>query len=62
MTTDADKIREAITRLGTTQRGLAAMLEVDERTMRRYCAGEYPVPAIVWLAIEALLKRSPKAR
>ena len=65
MTTDADKIRDAITRLGTTQRGLARLLEVDERTVRRWCAGDVPVPAVVWLAIahlERTAKRSPKGR
>lgn len=54
MTTDADRIRAAIARLGTTQRGLARLLELDERMIRRYCAGQLAVPKVVWLAIEIL--------
>lgn len=54
MQPDADRLRAAIARLGTTQRGLARLLELDERQVRRYCAGQVPVPKVVWLAIEIL--------
>ena len=57
--TDADRIRDAITRLGTSQRGLARALDLDERMIRRWAAGADRVPRVVWLAIEALLKRNP---
>lgn len=57
MPTDADRIRETITALGTTQRGLARLLDLDERTVRRYASGQQPVPAVVWLALEALRQR-----
>ncbi len=57
--TDADRLRDAIARLGLSQRGLARELNIDERVVRRWCAGE-TVPQIVWLAIETLLERGPK--
>jgi ribosome-binding protein aMBF1 (putative translation factor) len=60
--TDADKLRDQLARLGISQRGLARELDLDERTVRRYCAGELPVPRVVWLSLEALASRSPKPR
>lgn len=56
--TDADRLREQLARLGLSQRGLARLLELDERIVRRWCAGEGPVPKLVWLALEALAARS----
>ncbi len=58
--TDADRLRDAIARLGLSQRGLARELCIDERVVRRWCAGE-EVPAVIWLAIEALEKRRIEA-
>jgi DNA-binding XRE family transcriptional regulator len=48
--------RTALARAGLTQRGAAKALEINERTVRRYCAG-YPVPRVVWLALERLATR-----
>lgn len=59
--TDADRIRAEIARLGRSQRGLARELDIDERTMRRYCSGELEVPQVVWLALKALRPRKPVA-
>lgn len=56
-TTDASRIRAELTRLGRSQRGAAAELGIDPRTMRRYCAGDLPVPQVVWLALSALTPR-----
>lgn len=53
--TDADRIRAKLTALGLSQRGAARLLGIDERTMRRYCAGD-PVPRVIWLALEALAR------
>lgn len=56
---DATRIREAITSLGLSQRGLARALDLDERTVRRYCSGELPVPRVVWLALDSLPAQPP---
>ena len=62
MTTDATQLRDQLARLGLSQRGLARELDLDERLIRRFCAGELPVPKVVWLALEALASRSPEPR
>jgi hypothetical protein len=50
--------RERLERLladaGLSQRAAARELEINERTMRRYCAGDSPVPWVVLLAVENL--------
>jgi hypothetical protein len=43
-----------LTDAGLSQRGAARMLEISERTMRHYCAGDYPVPHSVILALKHL--------
>ena len=48
-----DLFRLALARAGLTQRGAARVLGINERTVRRYAAGE-PVPTVVWLALKAL--------
>lgn len=53
--TDADKIRNALHDLGLSQRRAARELDVNERTMRRYCAGsEYPIPRAIFYALAYL--------
>jgi hypothetical protein len=37
-----------------SQRGAARELDISERAMRYYCAGEQPVPRVVLLALEHL--------
>lgn len=59
-TTDADKLRAELTRLGRSQRGLARELGLDERTMRRYCSGELEVPVILWAALKGMRPRKAK--
>ena len=51
---DADKVRELIERAGLSQRAAARELEIGERKMRGYCAGE-KVPRVVILALERLV-------
>jgi hypothetical protein len=46
----------AIAALGTTQTGLAKMLELGDRTVRRYVAGDAPIPRVVELAVIYLLQ------
>jgi len=55
--TDADKLRARLATLGLTQRGAARALNIDERTMRRYCAGTHPIPQVIWLALDGLGKQ-----
>jgi len=45
----------AIAALGTTQTGIAKMLELGDRTVRRYVAGDAPIPRVVELAVTYLL-------
>ena len=51
-----DQLRDLLTRAGLSQRGAARELGIDERTMRRYVAGDLPVPRVVELALTALLR------
>jgi DNA transposition AAA+ family ATPase len=39
---------------GMSQRGAARELDISERTMRRYIAGELPVPRVVEFALRWL--------
>ncbi len=48
--------RLALRHAGLTQRGAARALGINERTVRRYAAGE-PVPTVVWIALRALETR-----
>jgi hypothetical protein len=52
--TKADQVRELLSRAALGQREAARELEIDERTMRGYCAGD-DVPKIVILALERLV-------
>lgn len=52
--TQADKVRELLRRANLGQRAAAAELEINERTMRGYCAGDR-VPRVVMLALERLV-------
>jgi hypothetical protein len=54
---DANRIRNALYDLHLSQRAAARLLDLDDRMMRYYCAGEFPVPRMVWLALEALGNR-----
>jgi len=45
------QLRTLLDRAGLSQRSAARLLCIDERTMRRYCAGEYPVPVAVEYAL-----------
>lgn len=52
--TDADRLRAALADLGMSQRALAERLEVSDRLVRYWASGQEPVPAYVWLALDAL--------
>lgn len=53
----ATELQRLLERAGLSQRGAARELEINERTMRRYVAGESPVPRVVQLALERLAQR-----
>lgn len=45
------QLKRALAKAGLSQRGAAKSLDINERTMRRYIAGEQPVPRVVEYAI-----------
>ena len=47
-------LRELLARAGLSQRGAARLLDIRERQMRRYLAGDAEVPYCVQYAIERL--------
>jgi len=53
----ADLIRHHLSEAGLSQRGAARELGIDERTMRRYCAGDLLVPPLVILALRQIAQR-----
>lgn len=53
----ANELRSLLEAAGLSQRGAARQLDIDERTMRRYCAGELPVPRAVEYALMHLARQ-----
>jgi plasmid maintenance system antidote protein VapI len=45
------QLQRAIERAGMSQRGAAKALEINERTMRKYVAGDSKIPKTVELAM-----------
>jgi hypothetical protein len=43
----ATELRETLTRAQLTQRGAARVLNINDRTMRRYCAGDQAIPPTI---------------
>jgi plasmid maintenance system antidote protein VapI len=56
----AGQLQRLLDRAGLSQRGAAKALEINERSMRRYCSGEQPVPKTVELALLYLASQSIK--
>lgn len=50
------QLKKALDVDGLTQREMAGKLDIDERTMRRYCSGELPIPHVVGLAVELIVE------
>lgn len=48
-------LRAAPAALGLSGRGLARLLDVNEKTWRRWVAGQVPIPRSVALAVQAML-------
>lgn len=51
-TTDANRLRDLLQLANLSQRAAARLLEVDERTMRQWCAGQGKPPASVFRALD----------
>lgn len=47
----ANQLKKLLDSCGFSQRGAARDLGISERQMRRYCAGDAPVPKVVELAL-----------
>ena len=45
------QLQRLLDRAGLSQRGAAKALEINERTMRKYCAGDQKIPKTVELAL-----------
>lgn len=54
----AERLKALLAELKVSRRGAARILELDERTIYRYCAGRSPIPATVFMALESLKKIS----
>jgi len=53
--TDADRLRGLLERAGLSQRAAAKVLNIEERTMRDWCAGKGKPPASVFRALSPRL-------
>jgi DNA-binding transcriptional regulator YiaG len=53
--TDADRLRALLSRAALSQRAAARLLDVEERTMRQWCAGQGKPPASVFRALSPRL-------
>jgi plasmid maintenance system antidote protein VapI len=49
-----NQLRTALARLGLSQRGAARLLGIDERTMRKYVAGDLVIPEMMVWALRGL--------
>jgi hypothetical protein len=52
-----NQLRTALARLGLSQRGAARLLGIDERTMRKYIAGDLVIPELLVWALRGLAQR-----
>jgi aminoglycoside phosphotransferase len=47
----AGQLKKVLAKAALSQRGAAKLLEINERTMRRYIAGDLPIPRVVEYAL-----------
>jgi len=47
---------------GISQREMAGMLDIDERTMRRYVSGELKIPRVVQVAVSCFIDHDDEHR
>lgn len=53
------QLQKLLDRAGLSQRGAAKALGINERTMRKYVAGDAEIPKVVELAIRCLCEHKP---
>jgi plasmid maintenance system antidote protein VapI len=47
---------------GISQRQMARMLDINERTMRKYVSGESPIPRVVQVAVSCFIDHDDEHR
>lgn len=47
---------------GISQRAMAKIIDIDERTMRRYVSGDLPIPRVVQIAVSCIIDHDDEAR
>lgn len=52
------QLQRLLDRAGLSQRGAAKALGINERTMRKYVAGDAEIPRVVELAVRCLAEHS----
>jgi transcriptional regulator with XRE-family HTH domain len=52
-----NRLRTALARLGLSQRAAARRLGINERTMRKYIAGDLVIPELLVWALRGLAER-----
>lgn len=57
-----EELKKILAEIGSSQRQAARILRINERTMRRYIAGDLAVPTTVKLALYWILDGSRKYR
>lgn len=55
----AAQLTKLLVRAGLSQRGAAKAIGINERTMRKYIAGESPIPRTVEYALRWVVQCSP---
>ena len=60
--TDADRLRALLKQAGLSQRAAARLLNIEERTMRQWCAGQGKPPASVFRALNPRLTHTENLR
>ena len=58
----AKQLKRLLACIGQTQVGMARKLGISGRNMRRYVAGELPVPRVVQIAVRCLAEHSTQRR
>jgi hypothetical protein len=51
------QLRAALARMGLSQRGAARLLDINDRTMRKYIAGDLVIPELLVWARRGLAQR-----
>jgi plasmid maintenance system antidote protein VapI len=51
------QLQRLLDRAGISQRGMAKALEINERTMRKYCSGDAKIPKTVEYACAYLIEQ-----